>query len=252
MHQIDEYSFSQDFADAWSAAGKHLLSKSGGTITWLRNNLSPPIIEHLSFRMGNRLFFIYVDAAECNTNNKRKNFISHCNRASAFPCVISMEKSGNEWTPINYDWGLILADTNEPVNPIDLVDEEKIEISDWELQDFSLKRLAFEIENEGGEIIGMNSDPEVFPSCIFRKDEKTFFVILSAARHPIQIAAMPINTPNVLRHLSGRTDGGYFASIVVASTNDPFIPDSLYGYPLYRGEGYYIKYSGLIPFQLDS
>ena len=250
MHTIDEKGFSREFAEAWVAAGKHLNNKAGGSIPWIRTSLTQPLIEHLSFRMGNRLFFIFLEAAEQRIEAYLSNYLAHCHRVKAIPCVMKMDHSSSGWEPAWREWGLRHAETGLELDPVALIDEEKIEISDWELQDFCVKRLVDEISSEEGcKVLGFNSDPEIFPSCIFEREGELFYVILAAARYPIETAAMPVSTPKIMAHLSGRTAGGYFASISVANVNDAFDPDSCEGYPLYRGDGYYIRYSGLIPLQ---
>ena len=46
----------------WSAAGRHLSHQAGGQVqSWLRAHLTPPFLEHLSFSLGNQLFFIRVE-----------------------------------------------------------------------------------------------------------------------------------------------------------------------------------------------
>ena len=52
----------EDFAKCWQAAGIHLDKKfDGGIHSWIKSNLTPPFLEHLSFRLGNQLFFIRIE-----------------------------------------------------------------------------------------------------------------------------------------------------------------------------------------------
>ena len=59
LYSIESPKISEDFARCWSAAGKHLATQTGdANISWLRCTLKGPALEHISFRLGNQLFFI--------------------------------------------------------------------------------------------------------------------------------------------------------------------------------------------------
>lgn len=62
MHDMDMHEVSDEFAACWQAAGRHLQSQThDGQLSWLKANLNPPFLEHLSFRMGNQLFYVRID-----------------------------------------------------------------------------------------------------------------------------------------------------------------------------------------------
>ena len=62
MHKIHMAEFSEEFAHCWNAAGSHIQRMAGGELmSWLKATLAPPFLEHLSFRLGNQLFFIRID-----------------------------------------------------------------------------------------------------------------------------------------------------------------------------------------------
>lgn len=61
MHNIEMQEMSPDFLKCWQAAGMHLDKQvQGGIKSWLRAHPYPPVLEHLSFRLGNQLFFVRV------------------------------------------------------------------------------------------------------------------------------------------------------------------------------------------------
>ena len=61
MHHIHMAEVSEEFARCWQAAGIHIQNQAqGGLHSWLRAHLNPPFLEHLSFRLGNQLFFIQL------------------------------------------------------------------------------------------------------------------------------------------------------------------------------------------------
>ena len=68
-HDIDMHEVSDEFAKCWQVAGRHLDSQNHrGELNWLKANLTPPFLEHLSFRLENPLFFIRIDDVDGNSN----------------------------------------------------------------------------------------------------------------------------------------------------------------------------------------
>ena len=58
MHNIEMHQASDEFAKCWQAAGLNLSDRGDGRVDWLRADLVPPFLEHLSFRLGNQLFYV--------------------------------------------------------------------------------------------------------------------------------------------------------------------------------------------------
>jgi len=64
MYAVEQREPGQEFKRAWQAAGRHLEKENGAYLSWLRDTLNPPIAEHLSFLMGNQLFFVFIEFSE--------------------------------------------------------------------------------------------------------------------------------------------------------------------------------------------
>ena len=65
MYDIEMQEPSPEFGECWAAAGTHLDRQvDGGIRFWLRTELTPPFLEHLSFRLGNQLFFVRLEDVE--------------------------------------------------------------------------------------------------------------------------------------------------------------------------------------------
>ena len=60
LYQIEPVALPEAFKSAWSAAAKHLQKVSQHQLSWLRAHLYQPMDHHLSFRVGNQLFFVFV------------------------------------------------------------------------------------------------------------------------------------------------------------------------------------------------
>ena len=92
MYQIEQNEPSQGFKQAWMSAGKHLQNQGQGAVNWIRATLNPPMIEHLSFRIGNQLVFVFVEAAEFVFEQWKSRYLATAYKATAIPCVMPMKK----------------------------------------------------------------------------------------------------------------------------------------------------------------
>ena len=68
---------SDEVAVVRQAAGSHLLNQvDTGSLKFIRSRLTPPIQEHLSFIIGNQLFFVHV--RDVFTNMSPPSDLSAC------------------------------------------------------------------------------------------------------------------------------------------------------------------------------
>mgnify|MGYP006186278489 CR=1 FL=1 len=91
MHNIEMAEVTEDFARCWKAAGLRIQNQAQGQLqSWLRSHLNPPFLEHLSFRLGNQLFYIQVEDVEgvLQTPGSQEGL------ASAMPAVLLRANSG--------------------------------------------------------------------------------------------------------------------------------------------------------------
>jgi hypothetical protein len=248
LYQIAQDPPSDDFKAAWVSAGRYIQNQAGSGLSWLRADLRPPLAEHLSFRIGNQIFFIFIEAAEVEYRNGVELFLKVCSEANAVPCRMPMEKRFGDWGPKLNGWGLINTIDNAQFNPLDLVSDALIEMSDWEVHDFAIQIVAEDIVKNGGEIFGRQPSPEIDPSIWFKDKQGSHFVVVRFERHPTQSSPVPKNIESIKQHCSKFTSSGFFASVVLANSEDPFDPDAAKNgnySRLYRGHGLMPKYPGL-------
>ena len=107
MYVIDQEDPPEQFVQAWGAARDHInrLLPSLPDGAWLRNNIFKPFSEHLSFRLGNQIFMVYVDPYidgesiyPCS-GNRRHLFRQIVDDANAFGCILRMDRNGEEFKP---------------------------------------------------------------------------------------------------------------------------------------------------------
>jgi len=247
MREIPMREVSPEFAECWQAAGLHLQQQ--GEVSWLRAHLHPPILEDLSFRLGNQLFFVSLDVERlapfsAATARALRTIADGC-RGHA--CLMPMRKTSKGWQAAAPGWGLLDLVTSRPVDPPALCTGEKIEMSAWELQDFAVQIVREQLEREGRKLMSWQGNPDVDPSLWFVGDRGPEWVVVRAARYPEKAASPPANWAAIAEYCSHIGRLGHFASVAAANAKDPFDPSKGPPMPLWRGHGMIVSYDGLKP-----
>lgn len=249
LQNIGPETLTRPFMEAWQTAGRHIQQQSGGQTLWLRDNLHQPISEHLSFRLGNRLFFVFVEAligakAELPFEARRAaRFLSSADTAGAIPCRIRLHRNGNGWAVHGSGWGLVHVETGDPVDPPALVDDQPIEMTDWELHDFAIQVVRNHLSQQSKDVTEWQSNLGIDPSIWFQDGNQRCWVVVRAARYPETEAPKPTSLPQLAAACAADGDRGFFASVVAANRDDAF--DGSPPTPLYRGCGMYVRFTGL-------
>ena len=249
MNEIDMHDVSDDFARCWKAACQHIHSMAQGPLhSWLKANLNPPFLEHFSFRLGNQLFFIRIEDADgrLTVPGSRAGLLSIAEGCKGHPCLMPMQRWSGDWEVETAGWGLIDLRTGRAIDPIALVSDERIEMTDWELQDFAVQVVRDQLAGEGRTLMSWQGNPAVNPSIWFVGDHGPEWVVVRAARYPQREAARPSNWAAISESCEHLGKIGHFASVAVANAKDSFQQ----GAPakrLWRGHGMCVRYTGLEP-----
>jgi hypothetical protein len=251
MQVADHDEPSPEFAACWRAAGRHLQGQAAGQISWLKSALKPPFLEHLSFAIGNQLFFVRIEdaAGVLKVPSSRSGLFRIAEGCKGNACLMPMRRVGGDWSAAAPGWGLLEATTGRSLDPVTCVSDERIEMTDWELQEFAVQVVRTNLEEQGRTLMSWQGDPAVNPSIWFVGDTGPEWVIVRAVRYPLKAASPPDNMVAIAAACAhvGRT--GHFASVAVANADDPFDPDAQpgQGLPLWRGHGMMVAYAGLTP-----
>jgi len=251
MYDIHMAEVSKDFAHCWNAAGLHIQNQAQGPLqSWLRAHLNPPFLEHLSFRLGNQLFFIQLEDVdgELEMPGNLGGLLSIAKGCAGHACVMPMKRTGVDWEPAEPNWGLLDARTRKPINPPALISDEDIVMTDWELQDFAVQVVRDQLVNDGRELMSWTGDPGVNPSIWFVGESGPEWVVVRAARYPQRSAQLPPKLDEMRAHFNKPGYPGHFASVAVARADDPFDPLAASNgnfLPLCRGHGLHVWYKGL-------
>ena len=132
MYDIEMHQMSPEFRACWHAAGRHLQHQADGRLFWLRAHPHPPVLEHLSFRLGNQLFFVRVEdeSGEICGPGSLHGLFSVALEAKGCPCLLPMRRvRGGKWVADLPGWGLVLAGIGKAVDPVALITDKQIEMT---------------------------------------------------------------------------------------------------------------------------
>jgi hypothetical protein len=251
MFGIEMHEMSPEFKKCWHEAGTHLNSQvQGGIQSWLKAYPYPPFLEHLSFRIGNQLFFVRVEDIDGKVEGpgslRGLHAVAEGNLGHA--CLMPMKKKllGGRWSPVERGWGLICAKTKKLLDPFFLVTTEKIEMTPWELQDMAVQVVRQSLEKDGYQFMSWHSNPAVDPSIWFVGDSKgPEWVVVRETRYPSKRALRPTNWQEIARQSMRMSPIGHFASVAMASVDQRFESDNEKPVPLWRGYGIHVNFAGL-------
>jgi hypothetical protein len=158
-----------------------------------------------------------------------------------------MRQRAEGWEPEATAWGLLDLRTGAAIDPIILVTSEKIEMTDWELQDFAVQVVRHELEKTGVKLMSWQGNPWVNPSIWFIGASGPESVVVRAARSLLTQVQPPANWQEIAESCARMSRIGHFASVAVANAHDhfqrsPAIPAS----PLWRGHGLAVQFQGLV------
>jgi hypothetical protein len=251
LYEIEMQEMSSEFLKCWQAAGMHLNNQvQGGIQSWLRAHPYPPFLEHLSFRLGNQLFFVRVEDVDGKTEGpgslRGLHAVAEGNCGHA--CLMPMKKKvfGDKWVLDESGWGLIDAETKKLIDPFSLVTDEKIEMTSWELQDMAVQVVRDYLHKQGYELMSWQGNPEVDPAIWFVGDSKgPEWVVVRATRYPENQASRPTNWQAIAHQAARMSRIGHFASVAVFSAEQRFESENEEAVPLWRGHGMHVLFTGI-------
>jgi hypothetical protein len=249
LNPLEQHQPSEEFARCWQAAGRHIEVKAQGPLhSWLKASLNPPFLEHLSFRLGNQLFFIRIEDvdAKLQTPGTRDGLLYIAQGCKGHPCLMPMRYRAGAWEVEAAGWGLVDVRTAKVIDPPALISDERIEMTDWEVQDFAVQVVRDHLERAGRKLMSWQGNPAVDPSIWFAGDSGPEWVVVRAARYPQTSAHPPINWQEIAARCAAVGKAGHFAAVAVASADDAFDPAGIVPpEPLWRGHGMLVRFEGL-------
>ncbi len=251
MYEIEMHEMSEAFFPCWKAAGIHLSNQvDGGIQSWLRAHPYPPFLEHLSFRLGNQLFFVRVEDVDGKVPGpgNPRGLGTIARNANGRACILPMKKKlfGGAWVADMPGWGLLDAETRKAIDPVALVTDQKIEMTQVEVHDMAVQVVRDYLQNQSFKLMSWHGNPEVDPSIWFIGETKRpEWVVVRSAKFPTQIAARPSNWQEIAAGCAKMSTTGHFASVAAVSADQPFKSGDEPPVPLWRGHGMHARFTGL-------
>ncbi len=251
MYEIEMQEMPEAFFPCWKAARIHLSRQvDGGMPFWLRAHPYPPFLEHLSFRLGNQLFFVRVEDAEGKVEGpgSLRGLAAAARAANGRACLLPMRKKlfGGSWVADVPGWGLLDAGTRDPIDPATLVTEERIEMTPWEIHDMAVQVVRDYLQKQGFQLMSWQGNPEVDPSIWFvGTTSKPEWVVVRSVKYPANRADRPGNWKTIADGCASMSTTGHFASVAVVSVDQPFQASHETPVPLWRGPGMRVRFTGL-------
>lgn len=251
MYEIEMQRMSDEFFPCWKAAVVHLSRQvDGGIRTWLRAHPYPPFLEHLSFRIGNQLFFIKIEDVdgEIHGPGNPEGFITAARMANGRALILPMKRKllDGKWTAYMPGWGLLDPFTREPVNPVAFVTDQLIEMTLFEIHDAAVQVVREYLVKQGYELMSWQGNPNVDPSVWFIGDSKgPEWVLVRSATFPAEHPVRPSNWQAIADGFTKLSNIGHFASVTLVSPEQPFTSSDEPALTLWRGHGMFIRFTGL-------
>jgi hypothetical protein len=105
-----------------------------------------------------------------------------------------------------------------------LVNDEKIVIADWEVQDFAVQIVRDHLNQTGRELMSWQGNLGVDPSLWFVGDSGPEWVVGRAARCPTLKTERPANWEKIAEECARIGKTGHVASVSIANHDDAFDP----------------------------
>lgn len=266
-YEIDRTSPSPQFLNARNVAGCTLqeqFKKFGGKVEdpkdfrWVKAELTWPSFDHLTFAYGNRVFSVLVDALQGGrtaiSRQAMERLLDATRENNLVPCIFPVNTE--TMTPASGGWNLFDAIDRTPVDPGAFDMSKQIVMSEWELRNFVIQIVWNSIIQEGAsEILSFTDVLGVDPQIWFQDSQGNRAWVI--ARHFSQVTGREWEEYVGLEKSNHQLMpfDGYFAAFALASS-EPLLLDVEGNLippsqrftgkaPLYRGDGFHIKFDGL-------
>lgn len=222
-YAVDPFDMTPEFVDAWNAAGEHLDPRIADVgASWLRADL-PAFREHLSFALGNQLFFVQLTDQDAPDNgwSHPERLAMAVKDADGVGCLLPMHRRDGRWAPTGAGWGLVDPVSEAPIDPVSLLTDEPVLMTDWEVHDVGVQAVRSHLENAGWTIASWQTDLQVDPSVFAHKDGRMCGFVVRTSDVGPDPAQPPENAARVAEALRARGWGAKFVGLKIASAEDP-------------------------------
>ena len=234
--------------------------------SWLQTNLISPAFQHLCFRYQSYVFSVIIGLHGFETKDGKQidgiivseqdynNLIRESSNNNLIPCICPI--AARPQLPLINKPCLIHAITKDNITLDNLLPQELVPMSKWEINSMGVNMVIQYIEKENGKINSYCDVVGVEPQIWFEKNGRTSYVIVRSNPPGKRKEKFYINH-NLLLRLS--EFDGYFADVLFTSSailfdeNGKLVPLSKrYGDEdvwMWRGDSFYCHFIGLQPIE---
>ena len=136
-------------------------------------------------------------------------------------CILPMRRGlGDIWTSSKPGWGLIRQESGKAINPLDLITDEKIEMSGWEVHDMAVNVVRTYLEKERYKLMSWQGNPDVCSAIWFiDRSGKPEWAVVATTTFPNMSAPRPSNWTEIMEGCTKQGATGHFASVSVVSAD---------------------------------
>lgn len=205
---------------------------------WIKAELTYPAFEHLTFAYKKSIFAVIIEVRNGNesslTDQQVNRLQAACLANNLIACVFVIEID-DALAPANSGWNLIDPQTREFINPVAVAEDGPVEMSAWEMSNFSIQVVRDYLEKQGNEVLSFCDLPEVNPQVWFQNsDGQVCWLIVQNTT-----TDTPLLASDWLRFEESnpalKPYSGYFAAVRIKSMQQV----------LFRGAGMMVDFKGI-------
>ena len=119
-------------------------------------------------------------------------------------------------------------------------------MTQWEVHGMAVQVVRDFLSSEGFKLMSWQESPNVDPAIWFIGESKgPEWVVVRSTKYPARKAQRPGNWSEIAANCARLGRIGHFASVALASVNQPFASDGEAAVPLLRGHGMHVNFEGL-------
>ncbi len=226
--------------------------KGGSDFRWIQTTLQYPAFQHLCFGFKNQVYSIILALVDPDgriavdprfvENQKRecrKNRMVACMILIKGDSVVSLFPTAP--FPLTSTYYLDgMEDIDVSPGAMDL--DTKMELSEWEVSSIGVQVVRDSVVKEGASILSYSDIVDISPNLWFEKDGKKSMVFIKTKGNGYSVNYEPIRLDKQRKRQFSQY-GCYSAEIEIRSAS---------GNHLFRGEPFFVKYTGLERVDIDS
>lgn len=205
---------------------------------WIRIEAMSPKFDDMSFGYKNKIFSVLIDIKYNNSDKliiqEKDRFVRECLSNNLIPCIFPVYDRENLSLLSEDHWNLYDIRTNEIINPLIIATDEKVVMSEYELNNIAVDFVKNYIRKENMKLESYCDIIGIFPQIWFKdkNGEMSWVYVNYSINDRFEEVNQEIN-----KLIKGMPQfNGYVAQISLLSDKQ--------GRP-YRGDGFYIKFKGL-------